>query len=477
MSTTNTTSIDYLRLCSECVLEPFLRQKIEKEGTQSTCSYCREDGQTVSINDITDSVENVLEQFYECLESVPTQEHVMIGAIRGHKITQVIDNLVDARVNVAEDIRELLAERHAANPRERNFEGAPFNPNARYARKQTLDAGDLEMSWAVFEYELKTQMRYFSRRAEQLLLSIFEGIEESRAITGRPIVVQVGPEKDFSTLYRARVFQKEKEFREALKRPHVEVGPPPPSAAIPGRMNSAGISVFYGATTPGIAQSEVRPPVGSKVLIGRFEVIRPLRLLDLVALTDLADEKGSLFDNGHLDRLRRAEFLRGLTQRLSKPVMPSDQALEYLPTQAVADFLAAVAEPPFDGILYPSVQYTHVRQRERRYRPFGRHQKYACNVVLFHQAARVELLGEAEELFVSDSSFLFWDSETLEQGPDVEYTAWVPPPDNLETADDTTLRLVSLDARYITATNVEAEPIKTNRFVREKPAPASLSLD
>jgi len=36
-------------------------------------------------------------------------------------------------------------------------------------------------------------------------------------------------------------------------------------------MNAGGIAVFYAATAPKVALAEVRPPVGSKVLIGRFE--------------------------------------------------------------------------------------------------------------------------------------------------------------------------------------------------------------
>jgi len=49
-------------------------------------------------------------------------------------------------------------------------------------------------------------------------------------------------------------------------------------------MNARGVSVFYGAIDPRVALAEVRPPVGSRVAVARFEIIRPLRLLDLNAL-------------------------------------------------------------------------------------------------------------------------------------------------------------------------------------------------
>jgi hypothetical protein len=174
-------------------------------------------------------------------------------------------------------------------------------------------------------------------------------------MNGRPIVVEAGPGTNFERLYRARVFQHEKDFREALKRPDLELGPLRKSPPLASRMNAAGISVFYGATNSSVALAEVRPPVGSKVLVGCFRVIQPLRLLDLVALVKLADKDGSLFDPAHLQELQRSEFLRGLTLRLSKPVMPNDEPFEYLPTQAIADFLARKEWPDLDGIIYPSV--------------------------------------------------------------------------------------------------------------------------
>jgi hypothetical protein len=73
-------------------------------------------------------------------------------------------------------------------------------------------------------------------------------------------------------------------------RPDRHLGSPPSGAAAAGRMNARGISVFYGANDPRVALAEVRPPVGSRVAVARFEIIRPLRLLDLTALSDATVE-------------------------------------------------------------------------------------------------------------------------------------------------------------------------------------------
>ena len=140
-------------------------------------------------------------------------------------------------------------------------------------------------------------------------------------------------------------------------------------------MNAQGIAVFYGATHALVAIAEVRPPVGTDVVVARFSICRPLRLLDLTALEHVQDG-GSIFDPTLKQRLERAAFLRTLGVRMARPVMPDDEAFEYLPTQAVADFLGTMNEPRLDGIIYPSAQTDEGR-----------------NVVLFHHAARVETLS------------------------------------------------------------------------------------
>ncbi|MGA8183908.1 MAG: RES domain-containing protein, partial [Terriglobia bacterium] len=87
----------------------------------------------------------------------------------------------------------------------------------------------------------------------------------------------------------------------------------------------------YGATDPELAVGEVRPIVGSKVLVVRFELLRPARLLDVAALRSVYVE-GSIFDPKYLQSLERAQFLGRLSDRFALPVMPNDEPLDYLAT-------------------------------------------------------------------------------------------------------------------------------------------------
>jgi len=138
-------------------------------------------------------------------------------------------------------------------------------------------------------------------------------------------------------------------------------------------MNASGISVFYGAMDPETCIAEARAPVGSYVILGRFELIKPVRLLDLDALTQIIT-KESWFHPEFTMRTSRAAFLAQLVREISRPIMPRDEEFEYLPTQAVAEYLASCVEPPLDGIVFHSAQ-TDGKGR---------------NIVLFHHASRVE---------------------------------------------------------------------------------------
>jgi hypothetical protein len=172
-------------------------------------------------------------------------------------------------------------------------------------------------------------------------------------------------------------------------------------------MNANGISMFYGASDKGVALAEVRPPVGSRALTAEFQIVRPLRLLDVTALQSIYVE-GSVFDPGYLEQLSLAKFMGRLSERITMPVMPDDEPTEYLITQMIADYLARRPEPALDGILFPSVQSP------------GDHR----NVVLFHHASRVRSLDIPEGTELSARQY-----DTTEDGDEPNYHVWeeVPP--------------------------------------------------
>jgi hypothetical protein len=168
-------------------------------------------------------------------------------------------------------------------------------------------------------------------------------------------------------------------------------------------MNAPGQPAFYGATSVETALAEVRPPVGSWVVVAQFAVIRPLQLLNLNLLGQLGlHPQASLFDPESKRAFQRYAFLRELSRRMVRPVLPESQDHNYLITQVVADYLAMRPRVPLDGIVYASVQ-----------RGAETENVSGENVVLFHKAARA--IGADEESGTAEA--VLYDYEDDEYSP------------------------------------------------------------
>jgi hypothetical protein len=370
-------------ICSECVGESYLSNEIYAKGTPAVCSYCTRTGQCYSIGALADRVETAFEHHYTRTSDQPDgwqqsmlsdRESTYEWERDGVPVVEAIEEAVRIPSEAASDVQIELDDRFSDFESAAMGEETEFGSETYYSVKDP-DAASWHVEWQRFEESLKTEARFFSRAALAHLASVFGGIDTLRASNGRSLVVNAGPEAELDHLYRARIFQSDEKLEEALCRPDLHLGSPPSRLASAGRMNARGIAVFYGSTVARTAIAEVRPPVGCKVAVAKFNIIRPLRLLDLTALEHLWDS-GSMFDSTLKGRLERVAFLRSLGQRMARPVMPDDEAFDYLATQAIADFLATENDPLFDGIIFRSAQVKDGR-----------------NVVLFHKAARVEELA------------------------------------------------------------------------------------
>jgi hypothetical protein len=365
---------DTIRICSNCITDSFLSQKVRAEGEEATCSYCDETGSTITLADLADRIHDVLEkQFYPTPSEPEGLEYTL--AKEGHwersgdPIVDVIAEVAGLDGNISEDIRACLSDSHG-NP----YDGGedPYADDAQYA-EQGPDDLNFRDTWESFCQHVRWRSRFFSQYVEVSLDEIFGDLTSLKTFRGISVIREISPSDDDRFVFRARVGFSQAELQNILEYPSRELGPAPARLAKAGRMNAAGISVFYGAADMDTCVAEIRAPVGAAVVAGRFEFIRPVRLLDIDALAQVY-VKGSHFDPGFSTQRARAAFLGHLAQMISRPVMPSDETLQYLPTQIVAEYLATKAKPPFDGVIFRSSQ-TNGEGR---------------NIVLFNHASTVQ---------------------------------------------------------------------------------------
>lgn len=371
------------RICYTCVGENYLSNSIEATGKKLKCSYCGKSKKSWVMREFSASIELAFQDHFE--RTSPDPDGFAWAMMKdpesdydwerdGEQTIDVISEAADVNEEVAKDTQRILHSEYGTYGSDYTGEEEEFDRNAHYEVKMPCDSSWQEL-WNSFERSLKTETRFFSKQCTDQLSQIFADIESFRTTDNQAVVLHVVPGDENSNFFRARVFQSDSELEEALKRPDLSLSPPPSRLARAGRMNARGVSVFYGASTSSGALAEVRPSVGSSAIVAEFRLLRPVKLLNLLALQKVKID-GSIFDPSYAEACSRMMFIRTLTNRIARPILPGDEDFDYLPTQAVADFLANSGFFDLDGILFPSVQTD----------------ADSINVVLFHKSSKVQEL-------------------------------------------------------------------------------------
>ncbi|GEQ20112.1 hypothetical protein CBU02nite_06180 [Clostridium butyricum] len=114
---------------------------------------------------------------------------------------------------------------------------------------------------------------------------------------------------------------------------------PPVDKCNSGRLNPKGIQYLYVADSEDTSVSEVRPWIGSKITIVEISPNKKLKIIDFTC--DDATNEGN-------------NYRRIINENFSKPVLPEKSDVDYLPTQAIAEY---IKKQGYDGIKYSSSIY------------------------------------------------------------------------------------------------------------------------
>jgi len=368
-------------VCPKCIKESYLSTLINETGrTEAECSYCDNDDQPCFlIDEVVDIIHPIIQnQFYRTSDEPDGYDCVMLNELdrtwerEGISVCDLIEEILETREDIAADLLNALANKHHEISKTGDFqEEQAYDDEAQYSPKSP-DGGHIKKQWNDLKIDLLSKARFFSPKAEITLNIMFHDIGILRTRDDVPVIktLNAGHEQK---IFRARVSYSDDDLKKILSSPVRELAAPPSHVTPSGRMNANGIVCFYGAEDVDTCISEIRPPVGSQVVVGEFEIIRDIRLLDFDLLTKVY-APGSPFAPNYTDTWQKAKFFKYLIAELIKPVMPGTEDTEYLPTQYLADYLANKDGLNIDGIIFHSSQT-------------GRPAK---NVVLFNKSCKVE---------------------------------------------------------------------------------------
>lgn len=385
-------------ICPDCVGEPVLRSFVIGEAsTENPCDYCESELPAADLWRVAEKCDYVLATFFE--DSSQTMAVVHFGRTpAGQDASETIQRLAVVSEEIASDIiGSLQALWYDGDTGDSRY----VDDDPWFVLRSKFDS-PLLTEWTNIESSLRSEARYINPRVAAFMETVFGGISSDRTADGESLLVNAGPGTLYEAFYRAREFPSDHDIANALEHPEKSLGAPPSGVGPGGRMNAAGLPAFYGATKAETALAEVRPAVGSSVVVAKFSVVRPLKLLDLKLMSRVQLERSaSLFDEATQTLAQRHEFLRHLSERMTLPVIPKGQERNYLVTQVVADYLAMHPTASIDGIIYPSVQSGK-----------GEANDGSENVVLFHKAATA-IDADSE---VSTAEAELWEYD--EDGPD-----------------------------------------------------------
>lgn len=370
--------------CLNCLGEPTLRERAVPFCIHQTeCTYCSATGSHADIKDIAEIFLEVFEtHFQETSNDGDSFNNDQFPD--GENYLDIIQELGEVPEPLAKDVGHYLEFYWRENSHFFSF--ANFGP---YFKLTETNFNHISKMWESLKWKIQLN-RFYNEEVKNELDEYFRDITNDTDSNGDPVIVQAGPESEIRSVFRARYFQSIEAAEKSLSSPEREFGRPPDGFGGPGRMNAQGQSVFYCATDPATTIAEVRPPVGSIVVVVKFDLLRPLRLLDLNRLQSInLPEDFSLFDPNAIRLVKRRDFLSQLENLISMPVLPNNQNADYLITQVISDYLAYNKSLQLDGIIYRSVQDNN---RENRNIVIFSNSCLVKNCKYNHDTAKVNLL-------------------------------------------------------------------------------------
>ncbi len=378
-------------ICLNCIDDKYLKRDVSEETEQQCCDFCGGSASpSISLEKLAVIVDGPIQDYCDQGPNELTfdLEHERSDYVqRGISLVDLLQEELGIDYDPAVQLADALINNDPADIRDGD---EPFyTEDANYERRY-LTSWPYSETWETLSGRIKHKRRFFDDESRNKISEIL-GEKESDKAKQLP-VIELGPGKRVQHFYRSRRAESLEKAKQILGDLIQELGPVPSAQATAGRMNPSGISVFYGAISEKTAVAEVRPFVGSLVIVGQFYPSRPLRLLDLTRIG--VGFAGSIFDPGYADRASYLAFLQDFHSLIARPIQPQDEPLEYIPTQAVAEYVANVLH--FDGILYGSAQLgtvpgdsddvdPYVEMHELTSEELGNY-----NLVLFNEAAVVK---------------------------------------------------------------------------------------
>ncbi len=331
-------------LCPDCFGQEHLKTRIEEirpEVGEGKCKF-HKTKEGVPIGEIAKIVDSEFKWFYEVTSGFFSDE--------GDSLDICIHSLTNAtNLSIAEAIANQIVEDEDWGNDE--FDAPFYQKSWNYNKRRSHHYSSWE--WKRFCRSITHFHRHFNNYALRYLRYTFKDIHE---LNNAVFKLKKGTE-----VFRARLVQDHNEKITIIENPQKELCIPPRLKRRANRLNASGIKCFYGAYDADTAIAELRPSVGGTAIVGKFELVRDINVLDTTRFTSAS--KYELFSHEAVAKRERHSFMQFFKDEISKPTQSADEHLDYIPTQVIAEFLLhkykctnGKIDGKIEGIIYNSSQ-------------------------------------------------------------------------------------------------------------------------
>lgn len=327
-------------VCRECIGNQALKKYIGTRGARAKCDYCGKIRLALPLEELMSAIMSGIKfQYNRAIDALPVDKGEYMGTTYSTE-TLICSNLCD-EIDAADE--QILKDIVSIMEDEAWCEADPFGE-----RQEEQEFND----WENFCQLVKTRVRYVFYQTRQKADDMSDPVDILDKIAGHMSLLNLKRRIGRTQLlYRGRTHKDETWFTEP------EDFAPPPSEITPdGRMNAAGINIFYLTLEPKTSLSEISTS-------GRdFASIAVFRLRETVTVVDLTKIESvrlpSIFDEAERHKRSAIRFLRRFVENISQPAV--HKAIDYVPTQIVTEYFRHVYKHPkygrVQGILYNSAQ-------------------------------------------------------------------------------------------------------------------------
>ena len=330
--------------CSECFLDVEIKAIIESRGIKGHCDFCgKEDVFVYEIGPDAQSKDTTLADMFDNILDVYTPRADLPTNFPREQ-TELIKNILrhdwnifnSSAQNIYRLITKICAERYRAQP---ELFDEPVGI------REILDLNYLkenkilkEYCWDDFAKGIKCKNRFHSDYIKTDRLLTFLRYAEKNYHQG-------------AFFYRVRICPDKIGYKPK------DMGAPPLEKAKGGRVNPEGIRILYLSNDENTTLYEVRAGIYDYVSIGRFELLKDIKIIDLAGIDRISPflSNSSYGDFDFLQYALNIEDLKMLAAEIAKPLR-NDNALDYIPTQYISDFIRSNG---YDGIQYKSTMNFH----------------------------------------------------------------------------------------------------------------------